>query len=118
VWSLRRGCLSARAPRGDHFSGDAGLLPAPNSFGRSDLGWPGLGVGGSEQVHRQSLEVRRRNIPGWYELNWAHVENVRGRYEPWTEPRLVVDAAEPLAANIAAAARYVTPADGGQTQID
>jgi len=64
-----------------------------------------------ERVHRSRLEQRRRDIPGWYELTWSGVEDVRARYEPWRaaidgEQHLVLDAVTPLAANIAAALAF------------
>jgi predicted kinase len=71
-----------------------------------------------EQIHRQRLKGRRRNIPGWYELDWTHVENVRARYEPWNKPRLVLDAKEPLATNVAAAVHWVTGTDRANTEIE
>jgi predicted kinase len=62
-------------------------------------------------LHRSRLERRRRDIPGWYELTWSDVEDVRARYEPWPaagdgERRLVLDAVAPLAANVAAAVAF------------
>jgi predicted kinase len=64
-----------------------------------------------ERVHRSRLEQRRRDIPGWYELTWDHVEDVRTRYEPWPGERgssahLVLDAINPLDANVAAALAF------------
>ncbi|MGQ0804514.1 MAG: AAA family ATPase [Actinomycetota bacterium] len=60
-----------------------------------------------QRVHRERLEGRRRGIPGWYELTWANVEEARARYESWDGPRLVLDAIEPRAANIAAAVHHI-----------
>lgn len=64
-----------------------------------------------ERVHRSRLEQRRRDIPGWYELTWDDVEDARARYEPWSRERgskghLVLDAVNPLAANVAAALAF------------
>lgn len=66
-------------------------------------------------VHRSRLEGRIRNIPGWPELTWDHVEEVRGRYEPWQEEHLVLDTMRPLEDNRAAALRYVRKAMSGDT---
>lgn len=33
-------------------------------------------------VHRQRVEGRRRDIPGWYELDWDHVASGRELYLP------------------------------------
>lgn len=60
-----------------------------------------------DRVHRERLAGRRRGIPGWYEVMWDGVEAVRARYEAWDEERAVLDAVEPLQANIAAAIEYV-----------
>jgi len=64
-------------------------------------------------LHRRRVVGRDRGIPGWYELSWADVEDVRARFEPWSEQHLVVDAARPAADNLAVALRYVTDARAG-----
>jgi predicted kinase len=55
-------------------------------------------------VHRSRVEVRQRNIPGWHELDWAHVTTVLNGWEPPTGVDLHLDAADPLAGNLAALA--------------
>lgn len=65
-----------------------------------------------ESMHRERLRGRRRDIPGWYEPDWAEVETVRARFDRWTLHRLVVDAADPLDQNIAAAVEHVVDATG------
>jgi predicted kinase len=60
-----------------------------------------------EALHRARLERRRRGIPGWPELTWDDILAVRSRYEPWSDPRLILDAARPLAANGAALHTYL-----------
>jgi hypothetical protein len=61
-----------------------------------------------QAVHRARLAERKRNIPGWPELEWAEVERVRGYYAAWgDEPRLVVDMLLPFADNLAAALSYL-----------
>jgi predicted kinase len=62
-----------------------------------------------ESLHRQRLSGRQRGIPGWYELSWADVEKVRSYYVPWSDERLVLDAVQPLALNVATAVAYVSP---------
>ena len=44
-----------------------------------------------ESLHRARLKDRKRNIPGWHELEWSEVERVRGFYLPWKGERLVLD---------------------------
>ncbi|MDP9319557.1 MAG: ATP-binding protein [Chloroflexota bacterium] len=60
-----------------------------------------------ENVHRLWIEGRRRDIPGWYELTWQEVEDVRSRYEPWPGEHLVLDSVQPLEDNLAALEAYV-----------
>jgi predicted kinase len=61
-----------------------------------------------EAVHRSRIEGRQRGIPGWYELTWKDVDRARERWEPWTSDRLVLDAVDPLDANVARARAYVS----------
>lgn len=63
-----------------------------------------------ERVHRERLAGRRRGIPGWYEVTWEQVESVRPRYRACEEEHAVLDAVEPLQANIAVAIEYVEAA--------
>jgi predicted kinase len=51
-------------------------------------------------VMRTRLESRQRGIPGWYELTWENVARSRANYVPLAEPKIVVDAVEPLAENL------------------
>jgi predicted kinase len=51
-------------------------------------------------LHRQRVESRRRNIPGWYELTWADVQRSMTKFEPWRGERLVLDASQPLDENV------------------
>jgi len=45
------------------------------------------------QIHRQRVEGRVRNIEGMAEITWANVLQRRAEYEPWSDPRLVLDTA-------------------------
>lgn len=54
----------------------------------------------NKEVHRARLQVRKRGIPGWHELNWSDVEHVREYYFPWGEDRLILDAVHPLEDNL------------------
>ena len=51
-------------------------------------------------VHRSRVDGRRRDIPGWYELDWDHVERGRQLYEPLPGPKVVIDAIEPVDDNL------------------
>jgi predicted kinase len=61
----------------------------------------------NEGLHRQRLQTRLRGIPGWHELTWADVENVKGCYAPWQEPHLILDMSAPLEENILKALTYL-----------
>src|SRR5882757_3919715 len=41
-----------------------------------------------EPEHQRRIETRRRNIPGWHEVGWAHVERMKLEYPPLTFPHL------------------------------
>lgn len=51
-------------------------------------------------LHRGRVEGRVRGIPGWHEIDWAHVEHMRGELAPFTLDRLVADAVDPVEANM------------------
>jgi predicted kinase len=59
-----------------------------------------------EALHRSRLKGRRREIPGWHELEWSEVERVKGYYFPWEEERLVLDMANPFHENFSKAKIY------------
>lgn len=67
-----------------------------------------------DDVHRRHIEGRQRGIPGWYELTWESVENARGHYRPWPDVGLVLDAVDPVEANVAAALASVDAAFGAE----
>lgn len=52
------------------------------------------------EVHRNRVNGRRREIPGWCELNWERVERGRQLYQPLREPKVVIDAIDPLEHNL------------------
>jgi predicted kinase len=59
-----------------------------------------------EYLHRSRLKERRRNIPGWHELDWAEVERVRRYYSVWENERLVLDMVDPFDENLGRARKY------------
>jgi len=99
--------------------GQSAILDTVATFERMRVPWRALAreydahlqivecVCSDEALHRARLAGRRRGIPGWPELTWADVLAVRSRYEPWSDPRLILDAAQPLAANRAALRAYL-----------
>jgi predicted kinase len=60
-----------------------------------------------EAAQRDRMNMRQRHIPGRHELDWSDVERVKAYYAPWDEKRLILDALNPLEANIAAAVGYL-----------
>ena len=59
-----------------------------------------------ESIHRSRLMTRKRNIPGWHELEWSDVEKVKQYYQPWDEDRLVLDMANSIDRNISGVKSY------------
>jgi predicted kinase len=59
------------------------------------------------EVHRSRVDGRSRDIPGWYELIWEHVERGRRSYEPLREPKLVIDAVDDLDENLERVRQYL-----------
>jgi predicted kinase len=52
-------------------------------------------------LHRRRLEGRSRDIEGFPEPTWEDVERLRADSAAWAGPRVVLDATEPLPANVA-----------------
>lgn len=59
-----------------------------------------------EFIHRERLLTRKRNIPGWHELEWSEVERVKEYYMPWQEDHLVLDMVQPFEENLSKARAY------------
>jgi predicted kinase len=59
-----------------------------------------------ESLHRTRLKGRKRDIPGWHELEWSEVERVKRYYTPWTGERLVLDMTNSLTENLLKAKTY------------
>ena len=60
-----------------------------------------------EDLHKERLTVRKRGIEGWPELSWGDVEEVRSRYETWSERRLIVDSVDDFNANAMKMIQYI-----------
>jgi predicted kinase len=58
-------------------------------------------------LHRRRIADRRESVPGWPAPDWAHVEEMRPLFEPWSSLRLAVDGARPLEDNLAAVTAWV-----------
>jgi predicted kinase len=59
------------------------------------------------ETHRIRVDGRRREIPGWYELEWEWVERGRRLYEPLDEPKVVIDAVDPVPENLRLVMRHL-----------
>lgn len=58
-------------------------------------------------LHKSRVDGRVRGIPGWHEIDWQHVENMRVEFPQLTVERLQVDAVEPVDANLRAVLDYL-----------
>jgi hypothetical protein len=59
-----------------------------------------------ESLHRLRLKDRKRNIPGWHELEWLEVERVQQYYSPWEGEHLVLDMVDLFEENLFKARKY------------
>jgi len=59
-----------------------------------------------ESLHRSRLSTRKRNIPGWHELEWSDIETVKKYYQAWDEERLVLDMVNDIDKNISRVKSY------------
>ena len=59
-----------------------------------------------ESMHRSRLMTRKRNIPGWHELEWSDIEKVKQYYQSWDEDRLVLDMINSLEENFSRVKSY------------
>jgi predicted kinase len=57
-----------------------------------------------EAMLRQRIEARTRNIAGMPEITWSRLLQRREEYEPWTDPRLVLDTSRTSPAQLLAQA--------------
>jgi adenylate kinase family enzyme len=58
--------------------------------------------------HRRRVEGRVRGIPGWHEIDWDHVERMRGVLKPLETTRLTLDAMDPVELNLRRAQDYIS----------
>jgi predicted kinase len=59
-----------------------------------------------ESLHCARLQDRKRNIPGWHELEWSEVERVKQYYLPWEGECLILDMVQPFRENLLKAKKY------------
>lgn len=58
-------------------------------------------------LQRHRIESRTRDIYGIPEITWDRVEAYRNEYVAWQEPKLVLDAADTVEANVTRAFEYI-----------
>lgn len=47
-----------------------------------------------ESTHRSRIDGRDRGIPGWpATVTWAHLQQMKDRWEGWHQPHLILDTA-------------------------
>ena len=72
-----------------------------------DAGWRVIEcICSDESLYCSRLKTRRRNIPGWHELEWSDVEKAKQYYSPWEGNRLVLDMINPYEENLPKARAY------------
>ena len=57
-----------------------------------------------EATLRQRIEAQARNVAGTPEITWSRLLQRRDEYEPWTDPRLVLDTSRTSPAQLLAQA--------------
>jgi adenylate kinase family enzyme len=62
----------------------------------------------NEEIHKERIESRNRNIEGWYELLWDDVLSIKSFFNPLMTERLTLDSMNGLSANIKLAVGYVS----------
>jgi len=60
-----------------------------------------------EQVHKQRLHDRIRNMHGIPEVTWEDVEKRKKEYMLWKEKKLILDTAQPQEKNMQEVLRYI-----------
>lgn len=65
-----------------------------------------------ETLHHSRLQGRKRNIPGWHELEWSDVERVKQYYATWEREHLVLDMANSFDENLLKAKGYCAASPG------
>ncbi len=60
-----------------------------------------------EEVHRNRLAIRQRDIEGFTELTWEEVQQRDAESEAWREDHFVVDSLDPLNTIVAACLAYI-----------
>jgi adenylate kinase family enzyme len=60
-----------------------------------------------ESLHRQRVEGRTRDIPGWHEVGWDHVLRMRAELSPIRADRLMLDSVQSAPANLELVQKYI-----------
>lgn len=65
-----------------------------------------------EDMHKVRLLTRKRNIPGYHELNWHQLLETKRHYAPWQEEHKIINSTNQLECNIAMALSYIESKGG------
>jgi predicted kinase len=61
-----------------------------------------------EALWQERMRTRHRYVPNWTPVDWAEVERLREKYQPWDDRQVLrVDAADDLDENLTRALRWV-----------
>ncbi len=62
----------------------------------------------NEEIHIERIQLRNRNIEGWYELVWEDVLRIKNVFKPLKSDRLILDSVNNLSVNVEMAIEYVS----------
>ncbi len=62
----------------------------------------------NQDIHKERIDSRKRNITGWYDLAWEDILNIQSNYQPLMPERLILDSINNLNANVKMAKEYVS----------
>jgi predicted kinase len=101
------------------------IADAVNPVFEARQGWRGLAAeSGAQHVvievvcpdsleHRQRVEMRPNDVPGWTYPDWSEVEKRAAEYQPRDDDRLIVDSTRSIDVCDREIARYVGDRKGG-----
>ncbi len=60
-----------------------------------------------EKVWEERIKSRSEMVEGWTPADWQEVQKVKGIYEEWSYPHLLLDSVEPIEENLQKLYKYV-----------
>lgn len=61
----------------------------------------------NEDLHKQRLQKRVRNLFGFSEVKWEQVLKIKIEYTKWNKPKLQIDTGKPVSANFMKIIKYI-----------